>query len=86
MTAKKNGKDAPKKLWVEYLGFDDYLDRQVEELIPLKLVGSSFCTVEGGIRELEFEGSEEKVEQAWQLLESARASNEDLLRLVLSSE
>lgn len=86
MTAKKNGKKETKKLWVEYLGLDDYLDRQIEELIPLTLVGVSFCAAEGGIRELEFEGTEEKVDEAWQLLESARASNEDLLRLVLSSE
>lgn len=94
MTAKtkKNGtktngtkKSETARLWVEYLGFDDDIDAQVVELIGMKPVASGFYA-ETGLRELEFEGPEAKITQAEALLASVVASNEQLPRLIVSTE
>ena len=79
---KKNGNS---KIWVEYYGFDDLVDAQVAELVGLKLVASSF-SAELVMRELEFEGSEKKIEEAEALLASVQASNDNLPRFIVSTE
>ena len=84
MTAKTK-KNGTSKIWVEYLGFDDYIDAQVTELIGMKPVASGFCA-ETGLRELEFEGPETKITQAEALFASVIASNEQLPRFIVSTE
>lgn len=80
--AKENGTAA---LWVQYLGFDDYFDAQIKELVGLKLVGSGFSALTEK-RELEFEGSEAKIEEAAVLLASVKESNHNLPLFVVITE
>jgi len=84
MTAKTK-KNGTSKIWVEYLGFDDNIDAQVMELISMKPVALGF-SAETAMRELEFEGSEEKIEEVEALLASVQASNSNLPRFIVSTE
>lgn len=82
MTKKKNGTAT---LTVEYLGFDEYIDAQIRELVGLPLSHSGFCALDG-MRDLNFEGPEKKIEAAETLLHSVRLSNEHLPQLTVSVE
>ena len=81
MTTNKKSKKTKKvktaRLIVEYLGFSNSIDAQVKELVGLPLAGSGFAFLDG-IRDLNFEGPEEKIFEAAALVHSALLSNDFL--------